>query len=405
MKNLILFVGEEQALWDEFKAQCADPNAGWTAAFSRTGAEAVAMLDGARFGAVVADSNLPDRSGVDLLDEIMARQPQALRIVLSDIADTQNTVNCIGKGHRHLLKPCDASTLLNALAQAVTLEGWLPSEAVQGLIAQMRRVPSPPTIYFQVVEELQSADASVEKLGELIAQDPAIAAKVLQLANSAVFGLQLQVIQPAEAVAYIGLETTRALVLLAHTFSQLEQLDLAAFSIESLWHHSVSAGQIARQIAELEQSGVEVAEQAFAAGLLHDIGKLLFAANLPELFGQALTLAREQQCALWEAEGQIPGVCHAELGACLLGIWGLPTPIVEAVALHHYPGRLATRTFGPLAAVHVANTLEHELRPEPAIMAPSQIDLAYLGDLGLADRLDEWRRNCLTPAENAAQGM
>ena len=236
----------------------------WVAQSARTGMEALALAQQFNFAVVVADVVLPDMSGLELLDQFMQRQPSAHRLVLSDVSDTENTVKCMGKPHHHLLKPFGVRTLLNALEQAFAHEVWLPSQAVHGLIAQMRQVPSPPTTYFKVVEEIRSPNASLERIGELIAEDPAITAKVLQLANSAVFGLQLQVSQPLEAIAYIGLETTKALVLLAHTVSSFDKAKLPGFSVEALWRHSFSAGQMAQKIALMEKGGLEVAEQAFA---------------------------------------------------------------------------------------------------------------------------------------------
>jgi len=387
----VLFVGAEQPLWQELRDQSQDFSSDWSAEFAHTGPEALAWAEQGNFDAVVADVQLLDINGVELLDEILRRQPKALRIVLSEYGDLQSTVKCIGKAHHHLLKPCDAAMLVNALNQGLTLESWLPSQNVQKLISKMRWVPSPPNLYFRVVMEMDSPAASVETIGEIIAQDPPITAKVLQLANSAVFGLQLQVSQPAEAVAYLGLEATRTLVLLAHTFCEFDRLPRLAFSIDELWFHSVVVGQFARQIVLLEQQASDLGEQAYAAGLLHDLGKVLFAANLPVPFSEAITMARQGPANLHLAETQILGANHAEVGACLLGIWGLPTPIVEAVALHHRPHDVLQKVFGPLTAVHAGDVFAHEMAPEAD---PIELDVAYLQKLGLAERAELWRRHC-----------
>jgi HD-like signal output (HDOD) protein/CheY-like chemotaxis protein len=402
MKKCILFVAKDQALWNEFRSHSAAKEGGWVAQSAQSGMEALALTRQLNFAVVVADVELPDMSGLELLDQFMQRQPSAHRLVLSDVSDTENTVKCMGKPHHHLMKPFGVQTLLNALEQAFVHETWLPSHAVRGLIAQMRQMPSPPSTYYKVVKEIQSPNASLERIGEFIAEDPAITAKVLQLANSAVFGLQLQVNQPLEAIAYIGLETTKALVLLAHTVSSFNQASLRGFSVEALWRHSVSAGQIAQKIALMEKGGLEVAEQAFAAGLLHDIGKLLFCANLPGLFAKTLELAREEKCTFWDAEAQLfPNAGHAELGGCILGIWGLPRPIVEAVALHHYPRKLGGPGFHPLTAVHAADVLDHEMNPDPAVLVPTPLHAGYLEDLGLAHRAEHWRRLCGAGREHA----
>jgi HD-like signal output (HDOD) protein/CheY-like chemotaxis protein len=405
MKKSILFVAKDQTLWNEFRAYSPAVQAEWTAHSAGTGLEALALAQELSFAVVVSDVLLPDMSGLELLDQFMQRQPSAHRIVFSDVSDTENTVKCAGRPHHHLLKPFGIQTLLNALEQAFAHEVWLPSQAVHGLITQMRQVPSPPTTYFKVVEEIRSPNASLERVGEIIAEDPAITAKVLQLANSAVFGLELQVSQPMEAIAYIGLETTRALVLLAHTVSTFDKDKLSGFSIEALFRHSVATGQMAQKIALMEKGGLETAEQAFAAGLLHDLGKLILCANLPGLFSKILALAREEKCDYWEAEMQLlPNAGHAELAGCILGIWGLPRPIVEAVALHHSPRQLAGPGFHPLTAVHVADIFDHEAHPDRAVLVPTPIHPGYLAELGLTHRVELWRSKCMTGKEQALAG-
>jgi HD-like signal output (HDOD) protein/CheY-like chemotaxis protein len=390
----VLFVGEDQPLWQEVRNQPAGFSTQWTAEFAQTGPEALAWAEQGEFDAVVADVQLCDMSGVDLLDEIMRRQPKAFRIVVSEQGDMESTVRCIGKAHYHLLKPCDVAMLVSALNQDLTPGSWVPGANVQALIGKMRWVPSPPSLYFRIALEMDSPAASVETIGQIIAQDPPITAKVLQLANSAVFGLHLQVNQPAEAVAYLGLEATRTLVLMAHTFSEFDGLPRVGFSVDELWFHSVLVGQFARQIVLLQQQEPDLGEQAYAAGLLHDLGKILFAANLPVPFGQAVNLARQEKTALHLLETRILGATHAEIGACLLAIWGLPTPIVEAVALHHEPAAASHKAFGPLTAVHAADVFAHELAPDHPDVVPLELDQPYLQQLGLLDRAEFWRRHC-----------
>src|SRR5262249_18697984 len=156
----------------------------------------------------------------------------------------------------------------------------------------------------------------------------------------------------------------------------------------------VATGKFAERIARDEESSAEVVGQAFTAGMLHDIGKLLLAANLPEQFKEALAKARQEQICLAEAEGAVFGTSHGELGAGLLGIWGLPMPIVEAVALHHHPIRFLSKQFCPLTAVHVANAVEHEVQQENQGLVWSGADPNYLAELGLGERLDRWRELC-----------
>ena len=393
-RKRILFVGEDLALWEQLQNPFPDAESTWDVAFAKTGLQALASLSQSPCDAVVADMQIPGINGAQLLDEVMQRSPGTLRFIRAGLGDQQAAMKCVGTAHQYLVKPSDAHTIRCALERAFSLESWLPNVTVQKLITQMKKLPSPPNLYFKIVAELQSPDSSIDTIGSLVKQDPMLSAKLLQVVNSAVFGLQLQVGNATEAVLYLGMETTKALVLLAHTFSYFDKVRAADFSVEKLWKHSVSTGKFAEQIARTEGSDTEMVGEAFTAGMLHDIGKLLLAANLPEVFKEALGKARQDQIPLCEAESVVFGTTHGELGACLLGIWGLPMPIVEAVALHHYPIRFLSKQFCPLTAVHVANAIEHEVPQDGPSLLSAGVDSNYLGELELTERLDQWRNLC-----------
>ena len=393
-RKRILFVGEDLALWDQLQSEAVGFSATWDVAFAKSGLQALASLTQSPCDAVIADMQIPGMTGAQLLEEVMQRSPTTLRFIRASMGDQQASMKCVGTAHQYLVKPCDAHTIGLALDRAFSLEAWLPSEAVQKLIAQMKKLPSPPNLYFKIVAELQSPDSSIEQIGTMVAQDPVLSAKLLQVVNSAVFGLQLQVVSASEAVMYLGMETTKALVLLAHTFSYFDKVRTPEFSVERLWKHSVTTGKLAEQIARAERCETAVVGQAFTGGMLHDIGKLLLAANVPEGFKEALVKAREEKVLASEAEVSVFGASHGELGACLLSIWGLPMPIVEAVALHHHPIRFLSRQFCPLTAVHAANAIEHELQVENAGASCATADAGYLTELGLIERMDVWRDLC-----------
>jgi putative nucleotidyltransferase with HDIG domain len=400
-RKRILFVGEDLALWEQLQDQAGSFSRQWDVAFAKGGLQALASLSQSPCDAIVADMQIPGMNGAQLLDEVMQRNPTTLRFIRASLADQQAAMKCVGTAHQYLVKPSDLATINSALERAFSLEAWLPSQTVQQLIAQMKKLPSPPNLYFKIVAELQSPDSSIDNIGSMVAQDPVLSAKLLQVVNSALFGLQMQVVSAAEAVMYLGMETTKALVLLAHTFSYFDKVRTADFSVEKLWKHSVATGKFAEQIARAEGCEPEVVGQAFTGGMLHDIGKLLLAANLPEEFKKALMKARAEQLHYGDAESAVLGATHGELGACLLGIWGLPMPIVESVALHQYPVRFLSKNFCPLTAVHAANAIEHETqtgKPGTEAAKPgavcATVDANYLTELGLTERLEVWRDLC-----------
>ena len=391
----ILFVGQDRALGAQFRMSGAAAN-GWTVGWAQTAQEARAILESGAFSAVVAESQLPDMSGMEFLDQVMAGQPQVTRVLRFRLLISQENLNGVGQSHHLLREPCDAAKLLDFLRQMEILQQQFPNPALPSLMAGMHPLSSPPELYFQVVDELASPNASVAAAGELIARDPAVTAKLLQLANSAAFGCQARVNQPAEAVSYLGFEMTKAMLLTVHSLSLFETVPAIRPYLEPFWAHALLTGQYARRIAEWENSDQELAGQAFTAGLLHDLGKLLYIANRPGEFAEAMAAARAEDCSPWIMEARRLGASHAEAGGFLLAVWNLPAAIVEAVALHHCPAesRNAPQHFAPLTAVHAADVLARQTRPEPGCPIPNAVDLNYLENLGCADHLPDWARLC-----------
>ncbi len=400
MKRTILFVEEQPQARRELE-QSLGPLAGtFEMTFVGSASDALERIEQQAFDAVVTDLRLALINGAQLLNEVMQRQPKVLRFVLSDLSDRQATMKCVGTAHQFISKPCDPQVLAAALERALAYESWLPGEKVRSLLAQLHKLPSPPQLYFEVVKALQSPDASLETVGALIARDPAMTAKILQLVNSAVFGLKRTVASPAEAVMYLGIDTTKSVILLAHSFSYFDQVKDADFSVENLWRHSIRTGNFARWIAGLERLDKERVEESYTAGMLHDLGKLALAANLPQQYSEAAMLAASRNVPLWEAEEEVLGANHAELGASMLAIWGLPVAIIEAVALHHHPARFLSQAFCPLTAVHAANAIEHA---ESSGANNLPVDADYLAQLGLDQRLPIWWEHCRQQEKQAAE--
>jgi HD-like signal output (HDOD) protein len=173
----------------------------------------------------------------------------------------------------------------------------------------------------------------------------------------------------------------------------------SGFSPLSLWEHSRRVSRYAGWIAEVEAAGEETIRYSGTAGLLHDIGKVAIAANMPRKFNEAQFHARVNKLQLWEAEQQQYGATHSEVGGWLMCVWGLPLPVVEAVLLHHHPVRQNVRRFTPLTAVHVANSFA---RAAGLSQAAELVDMAYLDALRLRHRLAHWWEACQAHEEVAA---
>jgi putative nucleotidyltransferase with HDIG domain len=391
LKKRVLFVDDETMLLDLYKLVFEDDGDHWEMNFASGGEEALAVMDDEPVDVLVSDMRMPGMSGAELVQEVMKRHPKTSRLIMSGFADSEQIAQCLGATHQFIAKPFELSILRSTISRVCSLDSWLLDERLKSLVAQLRSLPSLPSLYFRIMEALASPDTSLEQVGDIIASDPSMTAKILQLVNSAFFGIARRISNPIEAVQFLGVGRVRSLVLSLHVFSCFEQVHAKNFSIERVWKHSMSTGLVAQKIARLQRADRAMVDETYVAGMLHDIGKVMLAASLSELYEQAVDLATSQKIPLVEAERETFGVSHAQVGAYLLGLWGLPITIVEAVAFHHHPQESGVKAFSPLTAVHVASALERQLREPEANPAEVAIDTEYLEELGLDGRLEDWR--------------
>ncbi len=390
MKQL-LFVDDEPKLLDGLKRSLRPMREEWNMTFVTSGAEALQTLERAPFDVIVSDMRMPAMDGAQLLSEVRQRFPQVVRIVLSGQSDKELIYQSIAATHQYLDKPCETELLKATVMRACALRDLLGSDSLRQLVTGMHQIPSQPTLYAEIRKEAESKTASIRAIGAIISKDMGMTAKMLQLVNSAYFGLRGTVSTAAQAVNLLGLDTVQALVLTVHVFSQFASTHGLGFNIDRLWEASTKTGALARAIARAEQGSALMIDQAYTAGLLHDVGSLVFAANVLERYDATLKTSHDKGISVWEVECQEFGASHADVGAYLLGLWGLGDPIVEAVAFHHRPSDCVGSTFSTLTAVHVASVLQEELSQPPTGDVTSQIDSTYLDRLHLTDRLPHWR--------------
>ena len=283
---------------------------------------------------------------------------------------------------------------MNAIAQSDTSRttwqsGLAADTALRELIGHSIKLPSIPGLYDQVITELESPRGSMDLVARLVARDPAISARILQIVNSAAFAPAQPITSPHDAVLFLGAECIKAVILFGEILAPLKNTVCRGFSLSDLWRHSVSVGTMALQIARMEKASTEIREASFTAGLLHDVGKILFVGNMPVRYGVVVERARLQNITLKDAEEQVFGINHADLGALLLTSWGLPQTLIDTVGWHHEPCLSGDRAFSLLSAVHIANALDHELHDAP--LASAALNLDYLDAIGVQHRCEHWR--------------
>ncbi|MFA6543870.1 MAG: response regulator [Limisphaerales bacterium] len=394
MKTRVLFVDDEALVLQGLQRMLRPLRHEWDMEFVESGQLALERLAATPFDVVVSDMRMPGMDGAQLLSEVMHRHPRTVRIILSGHADQDLVLKAVGSTHQYLNKPCDADLLRTTVQRAAALGGTVSNEKVKDLVAQMDSLPTLPVVYREILTELRRPDSTVARVGEIIARDVGLTAQVLKLVNSAFFGLRRSVSGPVEAVTFLGLDTMKALVLAMHTFSQFANSELAGLSFAALQRHSLLVAGFSRSLARHEFSDSKSADEAFIAGLLHDAGKLLLAANFKSHYQRVATVAAEGGMPAHVVEMGVFGCTHAEVGGYLLGLWGLPPNIVDAITWHHRPAESGSAVLNTATILHVADSLAHELEPESVGAASPVRQEQFLEQLGVAGRMDAWRGIC-----------
>lgn len=391
MKKHILFVDDDPLLLEFYAVMMDKLDDQWKIVTADSGARALEILAETKFDVVVSDMRMPNMNGIELMREIRRLHPQTSRIIISGVGDQEEIARSLEATHQFLIKPVKSSELIATVTRIGKLDAYLLSENLKTLVGRLNSLPSFPSVYLQINRELNSEDPSIENIAEAAVQDPGLTAKMLQVANSAAFGLAHKVSSPFEAVQFIGLNAVRSIALSAHVFRDFDHLEIKKFSAFQVWTDALRCARITRQIMRLEKIDEDATEDACTAAMLRNVGKLMLAKNLPEQFQQVITLASAENLTLSEAEETIMGASHASVAAYLFGLWGLATPMVEAVAFHLQPAESETRTFSPLAVVHVAHALAGELWPDNSAGKPAELDHDYLTTVGVDHQLDRWR--------------
>jgi HD-like signal output (HDOD) protein len=390
----VLFVDDEPNVLNGLRLVLRTLRDKWHMAFATSAVEALEILDRETFDVIISDMRMPGMDGGDLLAEVQKRHPHMLRIILSGYSDQAMIMKTVKPAHQFLSKPCNHSELQEVVERSMQLRGVLGNEHVRSILSDVEALPSLPEVYQALETELGRENPSLEYIGDIIEQDLGLTASLLKLVNSSFFGLRRHVSSPHQAVVLLGTETVKSLMLIIELVKRFHVKESLHVDATLLWEHSTFTGHLARCIAAKCQKSKDVVDNSFIAGLLHDVGKLVLLTRFEDEYMQVLDLVRNTDMYILHAEQQVFGTTHAEMGAYLLALWGLPAPVVEAVLLHDAPGIPAESGFTALAAVHVANVLDRQMRIVHEGYKVPQFDMDYLKAAGLDQRIAELSELC-----------
>ena len=391
----ILFVDDESKILDGIRRMLHQDGKRWEMEFVLEGEAALQACEAADFDVVVSDMRMPGMDGATLLGYIRDRFPSTARIALSGYSDVALTTRVVPVAHRFLTKPCSASELRATIERVCTLQDILCAPEIRKIVGTIAELPSLSSTYISLTQALKDPSSTIDQVAGLIGHDVAMSAKVLQLVNSSFFGLSQNVTSLQNAVGYLGMETIKNLALASETFRIFTPDPRIPRSVcEGMQQHAHSTAAIAGSLP----GDRKTREISIVAALLHDVGKLILANKMPDKFCLVLARADQRKCALFEAEEELLGISHAEIGAYLLGLWGIPSLAVEAIAHHHHPTRIPHSGFDSSTVVYLADLLAHELdahRDHSTRTELTESDRSCLEKLGILERLPEFRELAL----------
>ena len=351
--------------------------------FADSGQKALDLFKERPFAVVVSDIRMPGMDGVQLLTKIMALYPETVRIAMSGEAEGDLLEQATSVSHQYLSKPYDFNRLKSTV--------WSGC-ALNDVISRVPTIASLPAVYEELLQVINSPHGNTALIGELLSRDIGMTAKILHLVNSAFFGMRVHISSASQAVSLLGYERVKSLILGVQIFSRLDSKEVSVSFAGSLWEHSIRTAALAKTIAEKETRTVKTADNAFLAGILHDLGKLVLASAFPPKYRTIIDMARMDHTPFFDAEQEVLGITHAEIGEYLGGLWGLPSPIVNVIAFHHNPMKCLETSFNPLTAVHAANALDHEHNSTDGEKTYASIDFEYLTSLNKTGRVPVWRK-------------
>lgn len=390
----VLFVDDNQPLINSFKNYFEKIPKNWAPIYHTDPLKAMDLLIFGDIDIIITDIHMPNMNGVKLLEFVKKEHPDVIRIAISGEEDTPEILAQAKNAHRYIQKPVDLNALRELIERVSTLSEIIPNSDTRKIVASLECIPTTPKVYRELLSELNSEDSSLKHISEIVSEDPALTAGLLKIVNSAFFNLPNEITSVQQAVTLLGLEIVKGVLFsveMVRTFSIDEE---KTFSINDIVEHSLLVANFTKTILEHEHVNRAIIEKTFITAILHDIGELVFAYALPERYRTIIEVSRSFEQTLARLEMQVLGSTHAEAGAYLLGLWGLPDDIVSAIAHHHTPAKASGTAAAILATMHAADYICCKLFPEFRLGGEEHIEISFLKKLKIHQRLDKWEELC-----------
>lgn len=331
----IIFVDNEEKILKILKRILESESEKLESHFFNNADDAIAELITNGTDMIVCDLDMYLSSGENLLDFIKQKYPGIIRVILTGYSQEATALQAVQKAHQLFLKPIESFQLKEKIYKTLALKKYINNEKLRTLIAGINEIPVLPEFYYKLEHLLEQPDVAISEVKNLITHDPALVAKILQLVNSAFFGFSKNITDLTQAISFLGLKIIKTLVLYLSVTATVKISPHLLKIQNEIWYHSLKAASIARDIAKELNFTQDEIDNAYAAGILHDIGKLVLL-SYNNYYEEVNDRAKTCHISFCESELSLFGTTHADAGAYLLGLWGLPDLIVDSVHYHHH---------------------------------------------------------------------
>lgn len=323
----VLFVDDEPRVLEALERMVLELTDDFEVFCAEGGEEGLSVLASTAIDIVVSDMRMPGMDGAAFLHEVHLRHPHVARFVLSGQTEREAAMRALRVAHQFLSKPCRADVLVASLRRVQELQKLVRNEHVRSLATGIDWLPAVPANTQELLRLLEDPAADVGAVAEVVARDPALVAKVLQVANSSFFARGQTVVDVATAVSRLGLDVFRNAAHNARSPDSMLRPVADNDRISFLQRKAVAAA--ARASVEVPPAA---RREAVTAALLSDVGQLVLCRGAITKLRAASELAEREGLTLDVAEQRVFGATHAQVGAYVLGLWGLPQVVVDAVA-------------------------------------------------------------------------
>jgi len=339
---------------------------------------------------ILSDQLMPLMQGSELLEKVRLLSPSTIRIIMSgQVALSRLTL--ITSAHQYLAKPFDPSALRSIVQRSFAARERVLNPGLLSVVTALRSIPSLPQVHQSLLQELEDGRTASTVIANMVADDPGLSIKVLHLANSPLFGAGYAVSTPVDAVLCLGTDMIAAIVLSQSLFRHYGSLLRPEMDLQRVWAHCWETARLAQHICRDKGLPAKTGDEAFLAGLMHEIGRFILIDNFPGEFKAACDKARQTASPLAACLREVFQASSSQVGAYILELWGLPDPVIAAVAGLDHPQNDPANGFTISVALFIADHIASAKFP-PDSFPVEELKPDYLKSVGCVDQFPAWEQ-------------